>query len=280
MKFTKMHGIGNDYVYVDCFAAPEPKNQAELAIQVSHRHFGIGSDGLVIIRPANGFDAEMVMYNPDGSKSEMCGNALRCVAKFVYDHGYARKEQLTLKTGAGTLHATIICNDQGQAETVRIDMGAPILPGLKIPTTWDRDIVLNQEFSVLGRTFVATCVSMGNPHCVIFVDNVKDFPVEQFGRAIENSEWFPRRVNVEFVEVVSRTELIQRTWERGAGETWACGTGASAVCVAGVLSGRSDPKVTIHLLGGDLELEWLGTGKSVLMTGGATEVFSGDFPWG
>lgn len=279
MKFTKMHGAGNDYVYIDCFSQPEPPRQSALAEAVSHRHFGIGSDGLVIIRPAPGFDAEMVMYNPDGSQSEMCGNALRCVSKFVYDHGYAPKEQLTLKTGAGTLYATILRGSDGKAASVRIDMGAPILAGLKIPTVWDREPVLNQEFTVLDRTFQATCVSMGNPHCVIYVDDVQNFPVEKYGPLIENASWFPRRINVEFVQVISSTELIQRTWERGAGETWACGTGASAVCVAGILTGKSAHKVKIHLLGGDLDLEWPGPGQSVLMTGPATEVFSGEFPW-
>gem|GEM_PF-48730 len=279
MKFTKMHGIGNDYVYIDCFANPEPANLPKLAEFVSHRHFGIGSDGLVLIRPAEGFDAEMVMYNPDGTISEMCGNALRCVSKFVHDHGYAPQEKLTLKTGAGTLYASILRGPDGKAQSVRIDMGAPILAGLKIPTVWDREPVLNQEITALDRTFLATCVSMGNPHCVIFVDDVANFPVEKYGPVIENSLHFPRRVNVEFVQVVSRTELIQRTWERGAGETWACGTGASAVCVAGVLTGSSDPQVRIHLLGGDLELHWLGEGKSVFMTGGATEVFSGELDW-
>ena len=279
MKFTKMHGAGNDYVYVDCFAQALPNKLPELATRVSHRHFGIGSDGLVIIRPANGFDAEMIMYNPDGSQSEMCGNALRCVAKFVYDRGYSPKEQLTLKTGAGTLYATILPGADRKAETVRIDMGAPILQGTKIPTIWDRTPVVNQEITVAGKTFVGTSVSMGNPHFVIYVDDVKNFPVETYGPLIENSPYFPRRVNVEFVQVISPTELIQRTWERGAGETWACGTGASAVCVAGVLTGKSQAKVTIHLLGGDLQLEWLGEGKSVLMTGGASEVFHGEFAW-
>jgi len=274
-----MHGIGNDYVYVDCFRDPEPTRLPELAQQVSHRHFGIGSDGLVLIRPAAGFDAEMVMFNPDGSQSEMCGNALRCVSKFIFDHGYAVKENLTLKTGAGTLHATIIPGPDGKAATVRIDMGTPILAGLRIPTTWDREPVIHQEFKVLDRTFDGTCVSMGNPHCVLYVDDVASFPVEKYGPAIETSPWFPRRVNVEFVQIVSPTELIQRTWERGAGETWACGTGASAVCVASVLTGQTKSQVTIHLLGGDLQLEWLGLGKSVLMTGSATEVFSGEFPW-
>jgi len=274
-----MHGIGNDYVYVDCFRDAEPTRLPELAQKVSHRHFGIGSDGLVLIRPAQGFDAEMVMYNPDGTQSEMCGNALRCVAKYVFDHGYAPKEFLTLKTGAGTLYATILPGADGKAATVRIDMGTPILAGLRIPTTWEQEPVVEQEISVLDRTFHVTCVSMGNPHCVIYVEDVANFPVEKYGSVIENSAWFPRRVNVEFVQVVSPTELIQRTWERGAGETWACGTGASAVCVAGVLTGRNQPKVTIHLLGGDLLLEWLGLNKSVLMTGPATEVFSGEFEW-
>lgn len=279
MRFTKMHGIGNDYVYVDCFSQPEPVRQSELAQFVSHRHFGIGSDGLVIIRPAANHDAEMVMYNPDGSQSEMCGNALRCVAKYVHDHGHAPHERLTLKTGAGTLYANIVRGPDGKACSVRIDMGAPILDGLQIPTTWDKRPVLRERLSILDQEFEVTCVSMGNPHCVIFVDDVQHFPVEKYGPLIENHPNFPRRVNVEFVQVLQRNELIQRTWERGAGETWACGTGASAVCVAGVLNGLSDAQVRIHLLGGDLELHWLGEGQSVLMTGGATEVFDGELTW-
>lgn len=274
-----MHGTGNDYVYLDCFANPTPDRLPELAQAVSHRHFGIGSDGMVLICPAEGYDAEMVMFNADGSKSEMCGNALRCVSKFVYDRGYTKNTTLKLKTGAGALSASVNVGTDGKVSSVRIDMGAPILQGLKIPTTWDLEPVLKQKITILDRDFEVTCVSMGNPHCVIFVDNVADFPVETYGKIIETSAWFPRRVNVEFVEVISRSELKQRTWERGAGETWACGTGASAVCVAGVLNGLSDAHVTIHLLGGDLDLHWLGEGQSVIMTGGATEVFQGEFAW-
>ncbi|HSQ42772.1 MAG TPA: diaminopimelate epimerase [Fibrobacteraceae bacterium] len=279
MKFVKMHGIGNDYVYVDCFANPEPMQQPELARFVSHRHFGIGSDGLILIRPTRDADAEMVMYNADGSRSEMCGNGLRCVAKYVHDHGLSLRNPLSIKTGAGLLQAYILPDSQGLAVAVRIDMGVPVLDGLRIPTTWDRNPVANQKFTILGRQFEGTCVSMGNPHCVIYVDDVEHFPVHEFGPAIETASWFPRRVNVEFVQAISPTELRQRTWERGAGETWACGTGASAVCVAGVLTGRSSSHVTIHLLGGNLDLLWPGLGQSVQMTGPAVEIFQGEIPW-
>jgi len=278
MQFIKMHGTGNDYVYVDGFAHGMPPRPAELARAVSHRHFGIGSDGLIIIMPTEEADAEMIMYNADGSLSEMCGNGLRCVAKYVHDH-IVRKDQLLLKTGAGLKVAHIFRGANGLAEDIELEMGVPILAGLEIPTTWDLPQVINQDLEILGNTYQVTCVSMGNPHCVIYVDNVQNFPVEQIGSLIEHHPRFPRRVNVEFVQIVSRTELIQRTWERGAGETWACGTGASAVCVAGCLTGRSASEVRIRLLGGDLFLRWPGLNQSVYMRGNAVEVFRGDYPW-
>jgi diaminopimelate epimerase len=277
MKFTKMHGAGNDYVYVDGFQEKVP-NAAEVAVKVSHRHYGIGSDGLILIQPTeDATAARMEMYNSDGSMSEMCGNGLRCVAKFVYDRGYsAGKTQFDLQTGAGIKGVTVLAGVDGKAEKVTINMGAPILKGLEIPTVYDSEPVLRQKIQVLDREFEITCVSMGNPHCVIFVEDVANFPVEKYGPVLETHPNFPRKINVEFVQVVSPKELIQRTWERGAGETWACGTGASAVCVAGVLNGLSENEVLIHLTGGDLELKWQGGSEPVIMTGGAVEVYQGE----
>jgi diaminopimelate epimerase len=273
MKFTKMHGAGNDYVYVNAFEETVD-NPVETAIEVSHRHFGIGSDGLILIKPTEGAAAEMEMYNSDGSISEMCGNGLRCVAKYVFDHNICNEEEFNLQTGAGIKGVKIHKDSKGKAEKVTIDMSPPILIGTEIPTTWDQDEVINEEISVADKTFKATCVSMGNPHCVIYVDDVKNFPVEKYGPLIENHERFPNRVNVEFVEIVSKDEVIQRTWERGSGETWACGTGACAVCVAGVLTGNTSENILNHLLGGDLELSY-SKGSTVIMTGPATEVFTG-----
>lgn len=277
MKFTKMHGAGNDYVYINGFEAAPVADAPSLARRITHRHFGVGADGLVLIHPGPGdADAEMVMYNVDGSKAEMCGNALRCVAKFLFDHHIARKERLCILTGAGKLEAEILEVRGGKAEQIRLNMGAPILNGLAIPTVWDRTPVVNQPMTVGGRTYEVTCVSMGNPHCVIYVDDVETCELDTIGPLIETSACFPNRVNVEVVQILSRGELRQRTWERGCGETWACGTGASAVTVAGVLADRSDRKVIIHLKGGDLTLEHPESGP-VFLTGPAVEVFTGDF---
>jgi diaminopimelate epimerase len=278
MKFVKMHGTGNDYVYIDLFGEGPRGDSAELARRVSHRHFGIGSDGLIFIKPRADGDGEMEMYNSDGSKSEMCGNGIRCVAKYVHDH-YARgKDELKLMTGNGWLTARIMRRDaNGAAELIRIDMGAPIWPGLKIPTTFDLPEVLEKKIEASGQTFTFSSVSMGNPHCVIYVDDVANFPVTTIGPLIETHRFFPRKVNVEFVQIVKKDEVIQRTWERGAGETWACGTGASAVAAVGYRLGRTGANLTNHLTGGDLLLEYDGTG-SVLMTGNAVEVFSGEWP--
>ena len=276
MRFIKMQGTGNDYVYVDAFQE-KVGDAVALAQKVSHRHFGIGGDGLIVIRPYEGADAEMDMYNADGSSSEMCGNGIRCVAKYVHDT-YARgRDELKLMTGAGWRTAHIVTRDKdGNAESVRIDMGAPIFEGLKIPTTFDEPEVLKKKIEVGGRTLEFSSVSMGNPHCVIYVDDVKNFPVAEIGPLIEHHAWFPRRVNVEFVQIVSKDEVIQRTWERGSGETWACGTGASAVAAIGRRLGLTSERLTIHLTGGDLLLEYNGTG-SVQMTGPAVEVFRGEY---
>jgi len=275
MKFTKMHGAGNDYVYVDCFKETVD-NPAETAIKVSNRNFGIGSDGLILIMPTDKADVRMRMFNSDGSESEMCGNGIRCVAKYAYDHGIVTKTEITAETGAGILTLQLFPDAANKVEQVRVNMGPPRLSREEIPMNGAPVAqVVAEELTVLDKTFKITCVSMGNPHCIIYVDDVDNFPVATYGPLIENHQLFPRRTNVEFIQIISRTEVKQRTWERGAGETLACGTGASAVCVAGVLNNLTDRKILNHLAGGDLELEWVENG-SVFMTGPATEVFSGD----
>ena len=276
MKFAKMHGAGNDYVYVNCFEETIA-DPAALARQVSNRNFGIGSDGLILIMPSEVADVCMRMFNSDGSESEMCGNGIRCVAKYAYDHGLVTKQEITAETGAGVLTLQLFTNEAGKVDRVRVNMGQPRLTRGQIPMTGDADQqVVNQELKVLDRTFHITCVSMGNPHCIIFVDNVDEFPLEKYGPVIENHDLFPNRTNVEFVEIVSPNEVKQRTWERGAGETLACGTGASAVAVAGTLNERTERTILNHLLGGDLELEWTEEG-SVFLTGPAVQVFEGTF---
>lgn len=276
MKFTKMHGLGNDYVYVNCFEETVP-DPASIAIRVSDRHVGIGSDGLILILPSDRADARMRIFNPDGSEAEMCGNGLRCVAKFVHDHGISRNNPLTIETGAGLLTVDLETAPSGLVERVRVDMGVPRLTRQEIPMLGEPadGRVVSLPLVAGDREFRVTAVSMGNPHCVIFVDSVDSFPVGTYGPLIEHHPLFPRRTNVEFVQVLSRSEVRQRTWERGAGETLACGTGASAVCVAGVLNGLTDRRIVNHLRGGDLELEWSDVGN-LYMTGPATEVFHGE----
>ncbi len=275
MKFTKMQGAGNDYVYVDCFKE-KVQDPAAAAIKVSNRNFGIGSDGLILIMPSEVADVRMRMFNSDGSESEMCGNGIRCVAKYAYDHGIVSKKEITAETGAGVLTLQLFTDSGNKVEKVRVNMGPPRLTRKEIPMLGNPDEkVVSQPLNVLHSTFDITCASMGNPHCVIFVDDVGNFPVEKYGPIIENHELFPRRTNVEFVQVVSRTEVRQRTWERGAGETLACGTGSSAVTAACVLNGLTEKKILNHLLGGDLEMEWSEDGN-IYMTGPAVEVFSGE----
>tara|TARA_R110002072_G_scaffold303069_1_gene492614 strand:- start:112510 stop:113349 length:840 start_codon:yes stop_codon:yes gene_type:complete len=276
MKFTKMHGAGNDYVYVNCFEQVELGDVAELAKVISDRHFGVGGDGLVLIAPSERADARMIMYNADGSEAEMCGNAVRCVAKFVYDHGIAAKEELTIETGRGLLALQCSVTD-GKVDRVRVNMDEPILESAKIPTTLVGDPPVKVPLEVAGRTLEVTCVSMGNPHAVTFVDEVNDDWVLNIGPKVEVHDAFPRRINAEFIQVVSRSEVVMRVWERGSGETLACGTGACASVVAGVLAGLLDRKVLVRLTGGDLEIEWAESGE-VYMTGPATEVFSGEWP--
>lgn len=282
MQFTKMHGAGNDYIYVDCFANPTPEDPAGLSRVIADRNKGIGGDGLILICPSDTADAKMRMFNADGSEAEMCGNGIRCVAKYLYDHGICPKKSITIETGNGIL-ALDVNAENGKVQTVRVDMGPPILQAAKIPTTLLGEssnsssdaMVVDFPMSVDGEMFTVTCVSMGNPHCVIFVPEATDRLVLGVGPKIETDPRFPSRTNVEFVEVVSPNEVRQRTWERGSGETLACGTGASAVCVAGVLTGMTERILTNHLLGGTLTLEWEEKTNHVFMTGPAQEVFQG-----
>jgi diaminopimelate epimerase len=274
MKFTKMHGAGNDYVYVNCLEE-QIQDPVSLAQQISHRHFGIGSDGLILILPSDCADLRMRMFNADGSESEMCGNGIRCVAKYAYDHGLTQKTDLHIETGNGVLGLHLFVGSAGRVERVRVAMGRPGVTRAAIPMTGPANQqALNVPLDLAGQSLELTCVSMGNPHAVIYVDDVESFPVAQVGPLIERHPWFPKRTNVEFVQILSPAEVVQRTWERGAGETLACGTGASAVTVAGVLTGRTERSITNHLRGGDLLMEWRDDGE-VLMTGPAVEVFSG-----
>lgn len=276
MRFTKMQGAGNDYVYVDCFQEEPPTSPAELARRIADRHFGVGGDGLILIEPSEAADARMRIFNADGSEAEMCGNGVRCVAKYVYDHKIARRNPLRIETGRGVLELKLSIAEE-RVDRVRVDMGEPILEAARIPTTLPGSPVVNAPLEAAGREWAATCVSMGNPHCVIFVDALDESLVHAVGPVIETHSAFPQRVNTEFVEVCALDEVRMRVWERGSGETLACGTGASAVAVAGVLTGRTSRQVTVHLLGGDLEIEWA-ENNHVLMTGPAVEVFTGDWP--
>jgi diaminopimelate epimerase len=276
MRFTKMHGAGNDYVYVNCFQERFPDDVAALARAVSDRHKGIGGDGLILICPSERADARMRMFNVDGTEAEMCGNGVRCVAKYVYDHGIARQERLQIETGRGVLELELHVAG-GKVDQVRVNMGRPILEAERIPTTLPGNPPVKAPLDVAGRRLEVTCVSMGNPHCVTFVDEVNDDWVHRIGPLIEVHPAFPRRTNAEFIQVLSPREFLMRVWERGSGETQACGTGACASAVAAVLNGLTERKVLAHLPGGDLTLEWTASGE-VFMTGNAVEVFSGEWP--
>ncbi len=274
MKFTKMHGCGNDYVYVNCFeeAVSDP---SETARRVSDRHFGIGSDGLILICPSEKADFRMVMFNADGSEGSMCGNGIRCVAKYVYDHGMTDKTSITVETRSGVKELTLFIQD-GTVSQVKVNMGAPILDPKQIPVVSDRDIVINEPIRVDGTEYHMTCVSMGNPHAVVFVDDTADFPIGQAGPSFENNERFPDRINTEFVQVLSPEEINLRVWERGSGETLACGTGTCASVVACVLNGLTKEHVLVHLLGGDLKIFYDRENDTVWMTGPAATVFEGE----
>ena len=277
MKFTKMHGIGNDYVYVETFRQPLPPDPARLAIAISDRHFGVGSDGLILIMPSAEADARMRMFNADGSEGEMCGNGVRCVAKYLYDHGLARNDRLKVETGRGVLTLELEVSS-GKVQRVRVDMGPPILRASDIPTLLEGNPPVGVPIALMEKRLEVTAISMGNPHAVIYVNDTSNFPLETIGPALEHHPAFPRRVNVHIVQVIGPEEVKMRTWERGSGLTLACGTGACAVCVAGVLTGQTGQRIVAHLPGGDLELDWQGEGSSVFMTGPATEVFSGEWP--
>lgn len=274
MKFTKMHGIGNDYVYVDC-TKEEIKQPAKIATFVSDRHFGIGSDGLILIKPSDTADFRMDMYNADGSQGEMCGNGIRCVGKYVYDYGLTDKTELIIETLAGHKELTLMV-EKGKVSKVKVNMGAPILTPEKIPVIATREPVVQEPIIVRGREWKMTCVSVGNPHAVIFLDEpVMEFPIEEVGPYFETHERFPNRINTEFIEVVDRDRLKMRVWERGSNETFACGTGACASAVAAMLNDLCNRKVTIELRGGELEIEWKESDNCIYMTGSATTVFDG-----
>jgi diaminopimelate epimerase len=274
MRFTKMEGCGNDYVYVDCFAQQAPADPEGLSRKIADRHFGVGGDGMILIMPSEKADARMRMFNADGSESEMCGNGVRCVAKYVYDHGIARKPTLTIETGRGVLTLDVEVH-AGKVCRVRVDMGEPILEPARIPTTLAGPPV---DVPLPGFDLKVTCVSMGNPHCIAFVEEITDRHVLELGPQIEKAPVFPRKANVEFVKVNRHDDVTFRVWERGSGETLACGTGACAVAVAGVLTGNTGREITVHLLGGDLQLLWSDKDNHVYMTGPAIEVFSGEWP--
>ncbi len=277
MRFVKMQGIGNDYVYVDCIRQPLPSDIASLATKISDRNFGVGGDGLILICPSDKADARMRMFNNDGSESEMCGNGVRCVAKFVYDHGIAKKTSLAIETGRGVLKLELETAG-GKCHQVRVDMGEPILVAENIPTTLLGTPPLEVPLVIDGVELKVTCVSMGNPHCITFVKEITNEMVLGIGPKVEKHSAFPRRTNVEFVRVDNPGEITMRVWERGSGETLACGTGACAVAVAGVLTGRTDRSIIAHLRGGDLRLDWSKTDNHVFMTGPAVEVFQGEWP--
>jgi diaminopimelate epimerase len=273
-----MHGAGNDYVYVNCFSEhiEDPNALAEF---VSDRHFGIGSDGLVLIMPSQTCDFRMRMFNADGSEAEMCGNATRCVGKYVYDHRLTSKKEFTLETLAGVKVLQLYTDENDYVQRVRVDMGAPILEAAQIPVVATESPVVNLPVEVLGETKELTCVSMGNPHAICFVDDVATLNLPAIGPAYEHHPLFPRRTNTEFVQVVDRTHVKMRVWERGAGETLACGTGCCATLVACVLCGKTDRHATIQVLGGELEIEWDEATNHVFMTGPATTVFDGTLQW-
>jgi diaminopimelate epimerase len=285
MRFTKMHGIANDYIYVNGYVEKVP-DPAKTAVTISDRHRGVGSDGLILILPPTipgKADVRMRMFNADGSEGEMCGNGVRCVAKYAFDHGLSKNNPMRVETGRGVLTLALsVQNDK--VEQVTVNMAEPILDLAQIPVDREKIVAGTREHEyrlslAQGNELIdATFVSMGNPHAVIFTGDVKSLDLARIGRPLEHHKAFPRRMNVHWAQVVSRGEVIMRTWERGSGITWACGTGACAVCVAGVLTGRTDRKILAHLPGGELTIEWRESDNNVYMTGPATEIFSGDWP--
>ena len=277
MKFTKMQGLGNDYVYVNCFQE-KIEEPSELARKISDRHFGVGSDGLIMINPSDKADFEMEMYNADGSRGEMCGNGIRCVAKYVYDYGLTDKKSISVETLGGIKYLDLTVED-GKVKLVKVDMGRPELEPSKVPVIAEGSSVVDAPIMVDGKEYRMTCISMGNPHAVVFVDcDVRELPLEEIGPKFENHERFPKRVNTEFVRVLDRHTAEMRVWERGSGETLACGTGACAVAAACALNGHTEDEVTVKLLGGDLHIRWDRENDTVYMTGPAEVVFDGEWP--
>ena len=274
IKFTKMQGLGNDYVYIDAINQDIEK-ESELALFVSDRHYGIGSDGLILICRSKIADFKMKMFNPDGSEAEMCGNGIRCVGKFVYDNGLTQKTLITIETLAGIKKLKLNL-ENGEVKNVKVDMGEPILEAEKIPVCSDEKIIKNLKINVEDMEFNITAVSMGNPHAVVFIKNIEKFNVEKYGKQIENNISFPKRTNVEFVEIINKEKVKMRVWERGTGETLACGTGACATVVAGVLNNFIERKANVELLGGILEIEWNKEDNRIYMTGEAKTVFEGE----
>ncbi len=276
MKFTKMHGCGNDYIYINGFAEHIPQEtKPELVRSLSDRHFGIGGDGVIFINPSEEADFEMEMYNADGSRAEMCGNGIRCVAKYVYDKGLTDKDKITI-ISAGVVKYITLEVKGGRAVAARVNMGTPELKAERIPVTAPGERVIDEEIIVQGRPYRMTCVSMGNPHAVVFMDDVKNLKIEEIGPYFENHERFPKRINTEFVRVIDRQNVEMRVWERGTGETLACGTGCCAVVTACVLNGLTDRQVTVHLLGGAILAQWDEKEDSIYMTGPAETVFEGE----
>ena len=274
MKFTKMHGIGNDYVYVNCLKE-NVENPSEVAIKISDRHFGIGSDGLILIKPSDVADGKMEMYNADGSQGAMCGNGIRCVAKYMYDYGITDKTSISVETKSGIKYLDLTLKN-GKVDTVKVNMGAPILKAAEIPVISEKEQVISEPVTIDGKEWKITCVSMGNPHAITYIDDVKHLEIEKIGPKFENHEIFPDRVNTEFVHVIDRNTVEMRVWERGSGETYACGTGACAVAVSSILNGLTEEEVTVKLLGGDLKIFWNREENRVYMTGSATKVFDGE----
>ena len=277
MKFTKMQGLGNDYVYVNCFRE-KIADPSRLAVKISDRHFGVGSDGLILINPSDKADFEMEMYNADGSRGEMCGNGIRCVAKYVYDYGLTDQTSISVETLGGIKYLDLTVKD-GKAVLVKVNMGKPELSPEKIPVVSAGEKVVDEPIDVDGQNYRMTCVSMGNPHAVVYVDcDVRNLPLEEIGPKFENHERFPNRVNTEFVRVLDRRTVEMRVWERGSGETLAWGTGAWAVAVSCVLNGLTEDEVMVKLLGGDLQIKWDREKDTVFMTGPAEVVFDGEWP--
>ncbi|MHC4913742.1 MAG: diaminopimelate epimerase [Planctomycetota bacterium] len=290
MRFTKMHGLGNDYIYVNCFKE-KVKDPAKLAVTVSDRHWGIGADGLILIERSKNAHVRIRIFNADGSQAEMCGNGIRCVGKYTYEHKLAKAEgalavpgqptcpaSLKIETGNGVLTVGLVINKHNKVDKVCVNMGQPVLAAREIPVELPVKEVIEQPMMFLSRAFVMTCISMGNPHAVFFRDDLASVELEKFGPAIENHSIFPQRTNVHFVRVNKPSEFTMRTWERGSGVTMACGTGACAACVAGVLTKRCERLCTAHLPGGDLALNWCDEDNCVYMTGPAVEVFDGTWP--